>query len=138
MGLRGRDEHYKLMYGYFSIHSTSEGFKYVEFNERDTKHVQVSLIHAANSSPKCGAHLTIPLGALYVFLKLFFIKCPTEMCKSVSPFYLAINYNHSNDDIWYKKQRMGKDRINTIMKRMAETAGLSWGKKLIIQLENPW
>ncbi len=58
------------------------------------------------------------------------------MCKSVSPFYLAINYNHSNDDIWYKKQRMAKDRINTIIKRMAETAGLSGEKKRIIQLEN--
>ncbi len=45
-----------------------------------------------------------------------------------------MNYNYSNDDIWYKKQKMGKDRINTIMKRMAASAGLS-GEKQIIQLE---
>ncbi len=86
LGLRGRDEHYKLMYGDFSIHSTSDGFKYVEFNERDTKHVQVSLIHAANSSPKCGAHLTIPLGALYVFLKLFFISVLQKCANPYHPF----------------------------------------------------
>ncbi len=29
---------------------------------------------------------------------------------------------------WYKKQKMGKDRINTIMKRMAASAGLSGGE----------
>jgi len=34
MGTRGIDEHYKLTYGDFDIHSTSDGFKYVEFNER--------------------------------------------------------------------------------------------------------
>ncbi len=68
LGLRGRDEHYKLMYGDFSINSTSDGFKYVEFNERDTKtRSGESNSCRANSSPKCGAHLTIPLGALYVF-----------------------------------------------------------------------
>ncbi len=59
------------------------------------------------------------------------------MCKSESPFYLAVNYNYSNDDIWYKKQKMGKDRINTIMKGMAASAGLSGGKQ-IIQLEKQW
>ncbi len=47
-------------------------------------------------------------------------------------------YNYSNDDIWYKKQKMGKDRINTIMKRMAASTGLSGGKKQIIQLEKQW
>ncbi len=50
------------------------------------------------------------------------------MCKLESPFYLAVNYNYSNDDIWYKKQKMGKDRINAIMKGMAASAGLSGGK----------
>ncbi len=50
------------------------------------------------------------------------------MCKSEPPFYLAVNYNNSNDDILYKKQKMGKDRINTIMKRMAASVGLSGEK----------
>ncbi len=58
----------------------------------------------------------------------FLQKRPVEMCKSESLFYLAVNYNYSNDDIWYKKQKMGKDRINTIMKRMAASAGLSGEK----------
>ncbi len=68
----------------------------------------------------------------------FLQKRPVEMCKSESLFYLAVNYNYSNDDIWYKKQKMGKDRINTIMKRMAASTGLSGEKKQIIQLEKQW
>ena len=37
MGMRGRDEHYKLKFGDFLIHSTDKQLKYVKFNERDTK-----------------------------------------------------------------------------------------------------
>ena len=37
MGMKGRDEHFKVKFGDFNIHHTNEGFKYVEFNERDTK-----------------------------------------------------------------------------------------------------
>ena len=37
MGLRGRDEHYKLTYGDLAIQTIPDGPKYVEFNERDTK-----------------------------------------------------------------------------------------------------
>ena len=33
MGMRGRDEHYKLLYGDFDVKSTTDGSKYVEFNE---------------------------------------------------------------------------------------------------------
>ncbi len=36
-----------------------------------------------------------------------------------------------------KKQKMGMNRINTIMKRMAASAGLS-GEKQVIQLEKQW
>ena len=39
MGMLGRDEHYKAKFVDFSIHQTDDEFKYVEFNERDTKMV---------------------------------------------------------------------------------------------------
>ncbi len=66
----------------------------------------------------------------------FLQKRPVEMCKSESLFYLAVNYNYSNDDIWYKKQKMGKDRINTIMKRMAASTGLSGEKNKSFSSKN--
>ena len=37
MGMRGRDEHYKIMYADFEVKSAIDGIKFVEFNERDTK-----------------------------------------------------------------------------------------------------
>ncbi len=54
--------------------------------------------------------------------------CQLFQLSIISAFYSAVNYNHLNDNIWYNKQIMGNDRINTIMKRMSATAGLS-GKK---------
>ena len=35
------------------------------------------------------------------------------MCTQESPFYLAVNYQYTGE-YWYKKQRMGKDRIGKI------------------------
>ena len=37
MGMRGRDEHYKLQYDDFLVKSTTDGVEYIEFNERDIK-----------------------------------------------------------------------------------------------------
>ena len=37
MGLRGRYEHYKLTYGDLEVKETTDGKRYVQFNERDTK-----------------------------------------------------------------------------------------------------
>ncbi len=37
MGMRGRDEHYKLRYGDIDVKCSSDGMKYVEFTEWDTK-----------------------------------------------------------------------------------------------------
>ncbi len=50
------------------------------------------------------------------------------MCTSESSLYLAVNYNHLNDNIWYKKQMMGNDRINTWM---AATVSKNIGYELL-------
>ncbi len=113
------------LHGDFCIHSTPDGFKYVEFNKRDTKIHSGETNASRQFKPKMwNTPNNISRCPLRIFEK-FLQKRPVEMCKSESPFYLAVNYNYSNDDIWYKKQKMGKDRINTIMKRMAASAGLS-------------
>ncbi len=39
------------------------------------------------------------------------------MCTDESPLYLAVNYKYLNDSIVHK-QKIGKDRIITIIKRM--------------------
>ena len=52
-GMRGRDEHY----GDFNVNSTDDKYRYVEFNEHDTKTRTVKLVLLGHSSPKCGIHL---------------------------------------------------------------------------------
>ncbi len=49
------------------------------------------------------------------------------MCTDESPLYLAVNYKYLNDSIVHK-QKIGKDRIITIIKRMAGTSGWSGEK----------
>ena len=62
-------------------------------------------------------------------VKKYIQKRPPQMCKIDSPFYLAVNYDPSStNEFWYKQQRMGKDRISSIMKRMGNTAEISGGK----------
>ena len=128
MGMRGRDEHYKLTFGDFVIKSIPDGFKYVEFNERDTKTRSGETSASRHFKPKMWSTPDNQARCPVLIFEKFLQKCPPEMCKTESPFYLAVNYKHSTDDLWYKKQRMGKDRINTIMKRMAATSGLSGEK----------
>ncbi len=114
MGLRGRNEHYKLTYRDLAIQTIPDGPKYVEFNERDTKICSGETNPSRQFKPKMWStpnNLSrCPLRNFEMFLQ----KCHPEMCTSESPFYLAVNYHHLNDNIWYNKQMMGNDRINTI------------------------
>ena len=50
------------------------------------------------------------------------------MCEVDSPFYLAINWRHSEASYWYKAQPLGKHMINAAMQTLAAHANLS-GRK---------
>ena len=129
MGMRGRDEHYKLKYGDLNIHTTDEGYKYVEFNERDTKTRSGESSASRPFSPKMWStpqnNQQCPVRIYEKYLQ----KRPPQMCEPDSPFYLAVNYKPSPaNEYWYKQQKMGKERIGNIMKRMAAAADIT-GKK---------
>ena len=128
MGMRGRDEHYKLQYGDFSIQSTEDNYRYIEFNERDTKTRTGETSAVRAFKPKMWSTPLDPDKCPVRIFEKYLQKRPSEMCEAGSPFYLAVNYKASCDDLWYKRQRMGKDRIGSIMKRMACSAGVT-GKK---------
>ena len=40
---------------------------------------------------------------------------PPEMCTPDSPFYLAVNHQHTSASYWYKKQPLGVTLLNRIM-----------------------
>ena len=49
--------------------------------------------------------------------KLYIYKRPEGM-QNNGPFYLAINYNYSLSNNWYKKSPMGENTINNLMLNM--------------------
>ncbi len=76
-------------------------------------------------SQKCGA---LPEKCPVLIFEKYIAQRPTEMCNPDSPFYLSINYKPGDGAHWYKKQKMGKDRIGQIMKRIS-TQGSLQGRK---------
>ena len=116
MGMRERDEHKKYCFGDFTIQSTSDGRKYVE---RDTK--TRSGEHECDHrtfKPKMWATPECPERCPVIIFERFIQERPESMCKPVSPFYLAINWNNwtTIGSKWYKSQPLG---INSISKFMA-------------------
>ena len=69
-----------------------------------------------------------PVQVLY---KAYKDKRPENMLKPDSPFYLAVNYFKTEGELksegskWFKSQPMGVNKLNSLMKEMTETAGIS-------------
>ena len=58
---------------------------------------------------------------------LYASKRPEQMKSDDSPFYLAINYTRvvNSSNPWFKAAPMGSNKLNSLMKTMAEKAGLN-------------
>ena len=128
MGMRGRDEHYKLKYGDFQEKTTTDGSSYIEFSERDTKTRTGESCDSRPFKPKMWSTPNNPRRCPVHIFKKYLSMRPAEMCKPDAPFYLAVNYQPAQDQPWYKRQRMGKNKLGQIMKMLA-TQGELQGKK---------
>ena len=96
MGMRGQDEHHKLKFADFQVKVTSDGKKYVEFNERDTKTRTGASGERRAFKPKMWSNTHCPDRCPVRLFELFVSKRPPEMCKDDSPFYLATNLKFTN------------------------------------------
>ena len=122
-GFRGRQEHHQLKFGDFKIVCTGAG-KYVEWSLERMRKV------AANErkfNPKMWATGHEERCPVMLFEE-YVAQRPSAMCLSVSPFWLAINYNPSNGK-FLKKQKMGVKKINGLMKAMVENISNANGQK---------
>ena len=129
MSLRGRDQHYKLTYGDLEVKETTDGKRYVQFNERDTKTRTGDTGQGTRAfRPKMWSTPHNPEQCPVQLFELYLSKRPTDYCDDDSPFYLAINYDAKPGGFWYKRQKLGMNRLGNIMKIMASKAGLQ-GKK---------
>ena len=122
MGTRGRDEHHKFRFGDFSVKSTSDGLDYVEFSaERGTKTRTGETTKSTNADarafkPKMWATPENPDRCPVALFKKFVSHRPKQMCQPDSPFYLAINHKRADYSLWYKKQPLGINHIDKMMK----------------------
>ena len=130
-GLRGCQEHKDMRWGDVEKKETADGTAFLGYNERQTK-------------TRTGAD---PKGSRTVKPKLFAVagserdpvraydlyasKRPDDLKTPDSPFYLAINHTTKavNTKPWFKSAPMGVNKLKSVMKTMAEIAGLD-GKHL--------
>lgn len=134
MGTRGCDEHHKFRFGDFTIRADSEGHEFVEFSsERGTKTRSGETEKSTNADsrkfkPKMWATQQREDRCPVALFRKFIDNRPPEMCQPDSPFYLAINHNRKQGSFWYKKQPLGVNQIDKIMKTILKGTSVT-GRK---------
>lgn len=127
-GLRGRQEHHNMKMEDFRITKADNGLEYVEFAEGPTKTRQGGLNQKSREfQPRMfavgGSRCPVDTFKEYVQRR------PVRL-RDNGPFYLAIKHNKTaNDNIWYKAQPMGENKINSMMKNIIAGTNLETSDK---------
>ena len=140
-GLRGCKEHRNMCWGDVQLRQTTNGEEFLEYSERQTKtrtgenprdvrQIKPKMLSVPGSEKD-------PVAAYQLYAK----KRPTEMNDSDAPFYLAINNctKQESSKPWSRKSAVGQNKHNSLMRKMAEKAGLRpnvtnhSGRKTMIQ-----
>nr|XP_058964826.1 uncharacterized protein KIAA1958-like [Pocillopora verrucosa] len=125
-GLRGRQEHHSMEVEDFSFCVDDSGTEYVTFKENptktrqgglNTKHRSVLPKMFATGGQRCPVEL----------LKQYLSRRPQEL-RDEGPFYLAIIENPKTN-VWYKRQRLGVNSIDNMMKSVVKNTALETSKK---------
>ena len=104
-GLRGRQEHHDMKVDDFQLCKDDNGVEFVQFTEGQTKTRQGGL-HTKHRDfqPR-------------MFAVGEFVSRRPQNVKTTGPFYLSIKTNRKPDDnVWFKVQPMGENKINDMMK----------------------
>ena len=104
-----------------------DGTEYLHFSERQTKTGSGTDPHNVwTIKPKAFATPDLPRERdPVVVFKIYSEKRPESMNKPDAPFYLGVNHTTKNSDkSWFKANAMGVNKLNSLMKTMAEKAGL--------------
>ena len=125
-GPMGRREHHSMEVGDFSFCVDDSGTEYVTFKENPTKTRQGGLNTKHRSvlpkKPAIGSQRrSVEL------LKQYLSRRPQELGDK-DPFYLAIIENPKTN-VWYKKQQLGVNSIDNMMKSVVKNTALETSKK---------
>ena len=130
MGFRGREQHRKLRFGDLRRGQNSQGIKYIEFLERDSK--------TMDGSGKNDFRSTVPRiysdgtdrDPISIFDK-YIEHRPQESCTEESPLYLTpipAKRLRADEIVWYYNTPMGQNTLGQLMKNACAAAGIE-GKK---------
>ena len=114
-GLRGRQEHHQMKVEDFTLQRDNHGTEFLTSNEGLTKTRQggLSVNRLVTSKMSATGHeKRCPV----MLFKLYLEKCPKKEMKRRGPFYLSV-IDKPVSSIWFKKTPMGKNTINTIIKK---------------------
>jgi len=123
-------EYYEGMcWGDVKLKETADGKEYLEFNERQTKTRTGSDYRNIRAmSPKMFTTDGSEKDPIVVY-KLYAQKRPEKMNEDDSPFYLAVNNNLKAASLqtkeWFKVGPVGINKLNGLMKTMAQKAGIN-------------
>ena len=98
------------------LHMEADGTEYLEYSERQTKTRTGAESRSVRAvKPKALQQQTETRTR------------PDAMNKPDAPYYLGINYTKrpSSNKLWFKSSAMGQNKLNSLMKTMAENEGLS-------------
>ena len=113
----GRQERHGMRLEDFRIMKDDDGLEFVEFAEGPTKTRPGGL----NAKPRQFQPKMFQAGGKRCPVVLFrqYISRRPPNLRTSGPFYLSIKYNRgSSDEIWYKVQPMGENKINSKMKNI--------------------
>ena len=116
-GLRGRQEHHGMRLEDFRILKGDDGLEFVEFAEGPTKTRPGGL----NAKPRQFQPKMFQTGGERCPVALFrqYISRRPPSLRTSGAFYLSIKHNRGpGDEIWYKVQPMGENKINSMMKNI--------------------
>lgn len=126
-GLRGCKEHRDMKWGDIKLQTSVDGTEYLEYNERQTKtRTGADPRDTRKVKPKMFAVVGSERDPVR-FFHIYASKRPTGYLTDDSPFYLSINQitNPQSSKAWFKTTPMGVNKLNSIMKTMAEKAQLN-------------
>ncbi len=132
-GLRGSDEHKQMRWGDVELKQDSSGLEFLEFTERVSKTRQgVDAKGVRSVSPKMWATPENKDRCPVELYKLYRGYRPVGFGLPDTAFYIASTTikNPPIESQWFKRQPVGIHKLESMMKRMSKSAGLSQHKKL--------
>ena len=132
-GLRGCDEHRVMKWGDVQLLTDVNGAEYLEYSERQTKTrtgAEPRNVRAVKPKAYSFANGSPDRDRVFV-CKVYSEKRPSSMTDSDSPFHLGINHTKNpTEKPWFKASAMGVNKLNSLMKTMADKAGFDEMRRL--------